>query len=195
MNVRTKLTAIAVGALLGLVMGCTQQNGADQFSSQGLSPEWKAELEEAAELATSDFERDAIRRALSTGSIADTDYLAAIELYTDCMKSKGYDIKQISQPGTIIKQFKLSHNFSEEQYKADNQACNDGNGLVSAIYTAMLQNPENHDPIQKALECAKEKGVLPDTFSRDELSLLLGEENFSDQLSEADGEILFNCLI
>ena len=140
-------------AVFALTAGCS--------ASPSDAP-WRERIEFAQTHATSDFER----AALEDGMISDGEFIEGFERFSRCMGDHGYDVQRTTYKGEHA-------GFSVPQTDVSDNVvlgCQAGTTvLIEPLYTGMRSDPDNGDNWTLFLTCAKQKGLVAEEYSREDL--------------------------
>ncbi|MBW3095265.1 hypothetical protein KIH75_07950 [Bifidobacterium sp. 64T4] len=154
-------------------------------------------MRQALQSATSDFERQALKKAIKTGRISDSDYREANEKYQQCMISKGDPITFTTDQSTGLMQESMDvddQNYDSDKVNSDSITCAKGtNLLIRDLYERMTTNPSNSDEIELIVSCLKRRKLVPDSFTKQDY---LTESSKPDGSSKLDtsSEQFSQCL-
>ncbi|MCI6531879.1 MAG: hypothetical protein SO053_08700 [Bifidobacterium animalis] len=125
--------------------------------------DWKGSLQNDD---LSDFERNVLERAVSTGSITQDDYEQAYTKYLQCMTNAGYDqLKYTKMPDGL---YRLSNEAkTDEGYFDQSVQCSDGTiRVIEAAYRDQQDNPERYkDSGIIAAQCLRDAKIVDDTYT------------------------------
>ncbi|MDR0284258.1 MAG: hypothetical protein LBI33_05120 [Propionibacteriaceae bacterium] len=147
----------------------------------GHGPGWlQQSYELSLKTAASDFERDVLGRAVSTGAIAPEDYEEAVSRYLSCTKSAGLVIDTVKQLNGIyqwLPQGVTDANFQD--YMDKTTRCAEGTTMaIEGLYKVQVANPEGLDAATAAAQCLVKYGVVEALYSGDDFTKDL-DDNFA----------------
>lgn len=126
-------------------------------------------IQEYLDMATTDFEREALTRALETGKVSEADYKEAVNLFLQCMNGKGIKTEAVPDPNTGVVSYHTEGDVDDATYQPAFEECSMGTiFLVGSLYDQMATNPDNADPIDLIVQCLIRKGVYPEGFTKEE---------------------------
>lgn len=207
MTERTKkiLSIVAIASILTL-SACSYNDashtGAQAQSSTGVtqtSTAYAAQLKQALESATSDFERKVLKRAIQAGKISESDYREANEKYQQCMVLKGNDIEFTTDQSTGLMQESMSvgddnQDYDSEKVGSDSISCAKGtNLLIRDLYERMATNPSNADEIELIVNCLKRKKLVSQSFTKQDFLTEDAKPQGSSKL-DTDSDKYSQCL-
>ncbi len=132
---------------------------------------------QARELATTQFERD----ALADGQITREEYEEAIQRYVACMKDAGVTVGLEDQYGYYG--YQVTQNLT--RYDELSGQCSVGTKtLIEPLYVEPLTNPEKLHPDEATARCLVGVGLVKEPFGAEEFRQLLavgGAETAEDQ--------------
>lgn len=166
-------------------------------SSGSRTSSYESQLRQALQSATSDFEKQALKKAIKTGRISDSDYREANEKYQQCMISKGDPITFSTDQSTGLMQESMDvdgQNYDSDKVNSDSIACAKGtNLLIRDLYERMATNPSNSDEIELIVGCLKRKKLVPDSFTKQDYLAESSKPDGSSKL-DTDSELFSQCL-
>lgn len=201
MNIRTQVVvAVSVISFILPLSACSSfseagKNSPTQSSSQP-DASYDAQLQQALQSATSDFERTVLKRAIDAGKISESDYREANERYQQCMVSKGDNIEFTTDQSTGLMQESMSADdgYDSEKVTADSMECARGtNLLIRDLYERMATNPTNADEIELIVDCLKRKKIVPQSFTKQDYLTESAKPQGSSQLDTSSNEFA-QCL-
>jgi len=151
------------------------------IDSPGVGKGW---LQEQFQLglpeATSDFERDVLTRASSTGAIAPGDYEEAVTRYLQCTSAAGYTIDTEKQANGIYRW--LPQNIDDAHLQAyidDTTACARGTTMIiEGLYKVQVANPDGLDQASAMARCLITYDVVDASYTSADFTKDFGE-NFA----------------
>ena len=158
---RTILIGCVV-ALLFLMTSCSGETSPDQSSGERLAGSLVDLFQE--ELASPDlteFEREVLTRAVSTGGISDVDYESAFQLYRQCLDDAGQVVSWTKGSDGI---HQASPHFESQEdvnrWSDDSLKCATGTVFrIEALYRIQQNNPGLYaDPFQAVIVCWQRVG-------------------------------------
>jgi len=162
---------LLVGVLAGLV-SCS--------SPEPESSPWESWIEEARRSATTDFERE----VLADGKVTDAELGEAFSRFTECMAAQGFTVEQTDYKG-VYSGFFVAANGKDPDKAVT--ACDKGTMLlIEPLYHGMKNNPTGDDSSSRELDCLKERGLVPETFTVEDYAAASEQETLTyDYESEA----------
>lgn len=153
------MTRAAYVSLAALFVAVTAGCGGNEQPAEG---PWAAEIEEARQQATSDFERD----ILNDGEITRAEYDEAIDRYLSCMEDAGVRVGTEDMGGYY--QYSVAGPSSD--YDRHDPDCRRGTiQSIEPVYVAIVRNPNNEDLNELLVRCLKAKGLVPEDFTAQDL--------------------------
>ena len=189
------LRVVAAAGVLSVVLGlgaCSMpgsgnagasDGGSSSSSSSSGSSSYEAELKQALQSASSDFERGVLERAVKAGRISESDYREANEKYQECMAAKGDDVEFDTDQSTGLMQ---EHMNTDDNYDSANLQIRD-------LYERMVQNPSNADEIELVVGCLKRRKLVPDSFTKQDYLTEMGKPEGSSKL-DTSSDAFSQCL-
>ena len=165
-------------------------------ASPSASSSYEAELKQALQSASSDFERGVLERAVKAGRISESDYREANEKYQECMAAKGDDVEFDTDQSTGLMQEHMNTDDTYDSAKAneDSMACAKGTNLqIRDLYERMVQNPSNADEIELVVGCLKRRKLVPDSFTKQDYLTEMGKPEGSSKL-DTSSDAFSQCL-
>lgn len=147
------LRVVAAAGVLSVVLGlgaCSMpgsgnagasDGGSSSSSSSSGSSSYEAELKQALQSASSDFERGVLERAVKAGRISESDYREANEKYQECLAAKGDDVEFDTDQSTGLMQEHMNtdDNYDSAKANEDSMACAKGTNLqIRDLYERMV---------------------------------------------------------
>lgn len=175
--------------------GASDGGSSSSSSSSGLSS-YEAELKQALQSASSDFERGVLERAVKAGRISESDYREANEKYQECMAAKGDDVEFDTDQSTGLMQEHMNtdDNYDSAKANEDSMACAKGTNLqIRDLYERMVQNPSNADEIELVVGCLKRRKLVPDSFTKQDYLTEMGKPEGSSKL-DTSSDAFSQCL-
>lgn len=170
--------------------------GSSSSSSSSGSSSYEAELKQALQSASSDFERGVLERAVKAGRISESDYREANEKYQECMAAKGDDVEFDTDQSTGLMQEHMNtdDNYDSAKANEDSMACAKGTNLqIRDLYERMVQNPSNADEIELVVGCLKRRKLVPDSFTKQDYLTEMGKPEGSSKL-DTSSDAFSQCL-
>lgn len=128
---------------------------------------YKAQIFQARQQATSDFQRE----VLADGIITKAEFDEAVQRYVTCMADKGVEVKPYDMGGGYYGYAVGSD--SNDQFQRFSDACHEGaTALIEDLYIQMLTNPSGGNIEDAVAECLVRKGLVDATFTGAELRRL-----------------------
>lgn len=191
----------ATAGVLAVVLGlgsCAADDGGDATGdgANQSSSTYAAQLDQALQSATSDFERAVLQRAKKDGKISEADYREANERYAQCMAGKGDDIEFDTDQSTGLMQERLNadEHYDSDKVNEDSMACAQGtNLLIRDLYERMLTNPTNADEIELIVGCLKRHDLVPETFTKQDY-LTESAKSADSSALDTDSAAFAQCL-
>lgn len=174
------LVVLMLGSTAGWLAGCSgDPSPSDPYSGR---------VDQALESATTAFERD----VLADRQISRAEYEEAVGRYVDCLESHGARVDVRDQLGYYV--YDVSGTEHIAIVDEHGEECAIGTTvLVEALYVDRMMNPGNIDPLQNIADCLGEKGLVPQSFTREQLAGLLdgtkGTDNGEHVLDLAQPEV------
>lgn len=210
MNMKKRVMSGVLGAalVLSVVLGlgaCSMpgsgnagasDGGSSSSSSSSGSSSYEAELKQALQSASSDFERGVLERAVKAGRISESDYREANEKYQECMAAKGDDVEFDTDQSTGLMQEHMNtdDNYDSAKANEDSMACAKGTNLqIRDLYERMVQNPSNADEIELVVGCLKRRKLVPDSFTKQDFLTEMGKPEGSSKL-DTSSDAFSQCL-
>ncbi|GAA3747121.1 hypothetical protein GCM10022225_33630 [Plantactinospora mayteni] len=169
---------LAVAALIALP-GCATESTTDALPQRGTGEQMKPLVEQfkdARAQARSDFEREALDRAIKTGKIDPADYEEAFNRYRRCAQDAGLDETYTKLPNGIYRVTPASAIEDVEAHGKVMVKCAQDAGLVSleALYRTQVDNPDLlADPKLVVVRCLVKVGLVPPDYTVEKLSTFL----------------------
>jgi hypothetical protein len=176
---------LAIGLLALAVLGTGACGGDDAGgrpaaprAGQKIAPSLKALFQQTLQRSDlSEFERQAITRALETGKLSQADYEEAHSRYARCMKDAGQVETYTKLPNGLYEPHPdLTGRTNEEtgaaveRYKTVSDQCLDGVFTVQTLYSTQQANPDLlADNFESAVRCLVKTGVAPADYTADDL--------------------------
>ena len=163
------------------------------------STAYAAQLKQALQSATSDFERKVLKRSIKAGKISESDYRQANEKYQQCMVLKGNDIEFTTDQSTGLMQESMSvaddsQDYDSEKVSSDSISCAKGtNLLIRDLYERMATNPSNADEIELIVNCLKRKNLVSQSFTKQDFLTEDAKPQGSSKL-DTDSDEYSQCL-
>ena len=171
--------AIAVAVAGCDLTGCSSEgalpgsdSSAESVSSESPGSGWADVLRSAYDEATA----EAVREALSDGSISDLEYAYFQQQIIDCLSGLGVkaqwaddkSLEYTKPPGVPITEI---------------SRCNKENGLeIIALRDAMARNPQKLDENEIIVDCLRRAGAVDSSFTPE----MLASENGLDKIGSTD---------
>ncbi len=198
---RIILASVVICFLLPLSACSTNAANYDASSSSSENSEtatsYESQLKQALQSATSDFEKQVLKKAIKTGKISDSDYREANEKYQQCMISKGDPITFSTDQSTGLMQESMNvddQNYDSDKVNSDSIACAEGtNLLIRDLYERMATNPSNSDEIELIVSCLKRKKLVPESFTKQDYLTESAKPDGSSKL-DTSSELFSQCL-
>lgn len=198
---RIILASVVICFLLPLSACSTNAANHDASSSSSENSEtatsYESQLKQALQSATSDFEKQVLKKAIKTGKISDSDYREANEKYQQCMISKGDPITFSTDQSTGLMQESMNvddQNYDSDKVNSDSIACAEGtNLLIRDLYERMATNPSNSDEIELIVSCLKRKKLVPESFTKQDSLTESAKPDGSSKL-DTSSELFSQCL-
>lgn len=198
---RIILASAVICFLLPLSACSTSAANHDASSSSSENSEtatsYESQLKQALQSATSDFEKQALKKAIKTGKISDSDYREANEKYQQCMIAKGDPITFSTDQSTGLMQESMNvddQNYDSDKVNSDSIACAEGtNLLIRDLYERMATNPSNSDEIELIVSCLKRKKLVPESFTKQDYLTESAKPDGSSKL-DTSSELFSQCL-
>lgn len=199
------LRVVAAAGVLSVVLGlgaCSMpgsgnagasDGGSSSSSSSSGSSSYEAELKQALQSASSDFERGVLERAAKAGRISESDYREANEKYQECMAAKGDDVEFDTDQSTGLMQEHMNtdDNYDSAKANEDSMACAKGTNLqIRDLYERMVQNPSNADEIELVVGCLKRRKLVPDSFTKQDYLTEMGKPEGVVEAGHVVGRVL-----
>lgn len=147
--------AIAFGCVLLALTGCSDDSVDD-------SNPWAAELRQAQQDATSDFERE----VLADGVISRAEYDEAANRYNTCLKDQGIQAGLEDQFGFWVTVVSRNVSVSDTALDAAIDRCRSGTiEFIEPMFYDLTRNPDRVDERELFVECAKRTGLAPASFT------------------------------
>lgn len=128
---------------------------------------YKAQILQARQQATSDFQRE----VLADGVITKAEFDEAVQRYVKCMADKGVDATPYDMGGGYYG-YAVSSD-SNDQFQRFSDACHEGTtALIEDLYIQMLTNPSGGNIDDAIAACLIRKGLVDATFTGAELRRL-----------------------
>jgi len=180
MNIQRNFAMGAVVLIALASTGCSSPV-AGPIDPSGMGPGW---LQEQFHLdlneATSDFERDVLTRAISTGAIEPADYEEAVSRYLQCTSAAGYTIDTEKQSNGIYRW--LPRNIDDAHLQAyidDTTACARGTTMIiEGLYKVQVANPDGLDQASAMARCLITYDVVDASYTAADFTKDFGE-NFA----------------
>lgn len=157
------------------VPGQSQQT----VGQQGQAPQSGSRLQplvdqfkQARARATSDFEKAALDRAITTGRIEAADYEEAFSRYRQCAQDSGVTETYTKQANGFYKIDPPADLADIDKYLADTGTCAANAGLMSieALYRTQIDNPELlADPRELIVRCLVKAGLVGADYTPEKL--------------------------
>lgn len=127
---------------------------------------WRPVLEDAAENASNDFERD----VLADLEVSRAEYEDAYGRLAECMENAGYTVDLQDAGGLIT----VGVSPGGPESEADFSRCADGTTtLIAAVYNDIAQNPQNVDYEQLIVDCLIDNELVDPDFTTGDLAEML----------------------
>ena len=170
---RTVLRGGSVVVLLLLIItaGCTASPkviAPGSLDDPGRGGGWlQQQFVFAAEVATSDFERDVLKRAASTGAIAADDYEEAVSRYLRCAAAAGWEIDAVKQANGVYRWLPQNVTAAKlKMYGEDTNRCAEGTVMnIEGLYKVQVVNPDGSDTPTAVTSCFQEHAVAPASYT------------------------------
>ncbi|MFY1686855.1 hypothetical protein [Plantactinospora sp. WMMB782] len=169
------LAAATAFALLGCATESTRNDLPQRDPDERMKP-LVEQFRDARARARSDFEREALDRAIRTGKIDPVDYEEAFTRYRRCAQGAGLDERYTKLPNGI---YRITPEAGNEDVEANGELmvkCAQDAGLVSleALYRTQVDNPELlADPKLVVVRCLVKAGLVPPDYTVQKLSAFL----------------------
>jgi hypothetical protein len=147
------------------------QQGAPPQSGQRLKP-LIDQFKEARARAASDFERDALDRAIAAGKITAADYEEAFSRYRQCAKDSGITETYTKQASGFYRIDPPADIVDIDKYMNDTGTCAKNAGLMSieALFRTQIDNPELlADPRDLVVRCLVKAGLVGAGYTPEKL--------------------------
>lgn len=198
---RIILASAVICFLLPLSACSTNAANHDASSSSSENSEtatsYESQLKQALQSATSDFEKQVLKKAIKTGKNSDSDYREANEKYQQCMIAKGDPITFSTDQSTGLMQESMNvddQNYDSDKVNSDSIACAEGtNLLIRDLYERMATNPSNSDEIELIVSCLKRKKLVPESFTKQDYLTESAKPDGSSKL-DTSSELFSQCL-
>ena len=203
------LRVVAAAGVLSVVLGlgaCSMpgsgnagasDGGSSSSSSSSGSSSYEAELKQALQSASSDFERGVLERAVKAGRISESDYREANEKYQECMAAKGDDVEFDTDQSTGLMQ---EHMNTDDNYRSRPRRTRTAwrarraRTCRSATCTSeWCSNPSNADEIELVVGCLKRRKLVPDSFTKQDYLTEMGKPEGSSKL-DTSSDAFSQCL-
>jgi hypothetical protein len=171
------LMVLAV-ALLGAT-ACAEESSTEALPQQGAGERMKPLVEQfkdARERAKSDFEREALDRAVKTGKIDPADYEEAFSRYRRCAEDANLGETYTKLPNGIYRVNPPSGIKDVEAHNNTMRDCAVNAGLASleALFRTQVDNPDLlADPRLVTVRCLIKAGLVPADYTPEKLTTFL----------------------
>ncbi len=171
--------AVALVLLLssaGCMSGTTREAAPPQGSGEKMKP-LVEQFKDARAKAGSDFEKQALDRAIETGKISAADYEEAFSRYRQCAQDAGQQETYTKLPNGIYR-VNPPTNLGDkvDAYANTMRDCAAKAGLISleALFRTQIDNPDLlSDPRLLTVRCLVKAGVVPADYTVDKLMTFL----------------------
>lgn len=171
-----KALTTGLALIVGLTLaGCSSPDEPDapqstqQTNGSNADNPYAPVIEEYLAQATNDFEREALERALESGSVSEADYQEAVNGLLQCLDGKGFTTEAVPDPTTGVVQYMTEGSTEGDGFEAAFEECSLGTTyLVGSLYDQMATNPNNQDFIELTVQCLVRKGVYPEGFTAED---------------------------
>ncbi|MEU7904885.1 hypothetical protein [Actinoplanes sp. NPDC049118] len=147
------------------------QKGAPPQGGERLKP-LLDQFKEARARASSDFERDTLDRAISTGKITAADYEEAFGRYRQCAQDSGITEKYTKEASGFYRIDPPADIADIDKYMNDTGICAKNAGLMSieALYRTQVDNPELlADAREIVVRCLRKAGLVGADYTPEKL--------------------------
>ncbi|NRD27221.1 hypothetical protein [Frigoribacterium sp. VKM Ac-2836] len=190
------LSAIFIATLLLTGCSTTSSTYDDGKSDEKMAGSLIEMFERQLQQEQDPFVIEALKRAVTTGSIPQADYDAAFDLYTRCMKDVGYADEEYARNknGTmrITPPNGLSTRDEVEKYMEAGKECSAQLAPIESLFSVQQSNPDLiADPLTVATRCLAELGVTEEGY--DEAALKSDLESDEPFPFDADSPEAQDC--
>jgi len=175
----TRVWPIVLAAALFGGAACGTESKTEALPQTGSGERMKPLVEQfkdARARAKSDFEREALDRAIKTGKIDPADYEQAFSRYRQCAEDAGLKETYTKLPNGIYRVTPPSGLKDVDAYGKSMTECASKAGLISleALFRTQVDNPDLlADPQLVVVRCLVKNGLVPADYSVDKLSAFL----------------------